>query len=126
MDKTAKKLLLKLIDLTGRDLYYAPVSDLGEDFCDQSLDHFCRDLGLTASELSDAAAFLVRHRLAEYQFLKTPSGQIPVSIRLTHEGRHYKEIRHLTVREKWLERLWGFLSGVVVGILIQIALSLLK
>lgn len=38
------------------------------------------------------------------------------AFRLSSKGRHFKEFRSLTRREKWSERLIGFVSGVGVTV----------
>lgn len=40
------------------------------------------------------------------------------AIRLTSDGRDYKELHHLESREVWKNRIWGFITGIVSGVLI--------
>ncbi len=37
---------------------------------------------------------------------------------LTQGGKAYKEIRRMEERDKWLERLYGFIAGVAVSVLV--------
>lgn len=47
------------------------------------------------------------------------------AVRLTGDGRDYKELNHLKSREVWKNRIWGFITGIVSGVLIGYLTALL-
>lgn len=40
--------------------------------------------------------------------------------RLTQIGLHYDELQRLERRERWKERLWGYLGGVLTGVTVTL------
>ena len=39
---------------------------------------------------------------------------VDFGVALTQDGKTHKELRRLDARERWLERLWGFLTGAAL------------
>lgn len=83
-------------------------------------------LGVQPDDIRAAAAYLVKAGLAEYRYLSSKHGRIQIAFRLTHEGLRYRELKRLTQKERWKERLWGFLSGVTVSVISGIIISLIS
>lgn len=78
-------------------------------------------------ELGDNDDFfaLVRY-LDENGYVETISSSsgAQLGIRLSHKGAHWKEFRGLERRERWKERLCGFVSGVLVTVISGLILRL--
>lgn len=67
---------------------------------------------------------LIRHLEKNgYVEIITTSSGLHIGVRLSHKGASRKEIRRLETRERWKERIWGFVSGVLITILAQFILS---
>lgn len=47
-------------------------------------------------------------------------------LEITHLGRNYHELQKLSSRERWLERLTGFVIGVFSGIITSVAIALVR
>lgn len=80
-----------------------------------SFDHICRISGLNEDDMFPIVKGLVRQGLAEYA---TFNGDRNMGIALTQSGKSYKELQRLEARERWRERLYGFISGIISGLLI--------
>lgn len=117
MDKIAKSILK----------FITSQPNCGSCFC-SLFENWDNDAEISIGALSDAVkaspdtvraaiAYLVENNLAEYRCLSSRSGPVKTAFRLKHQGLHYKEISRLTKREKWKERIYGFLSGVAVTVL---------
>ena len=70
-----------------------------------------------------AVKYLAENGFVEYRRLHAKHENINVAFRLTHTGLHYKEIRNLAARERWKERIIGFISGVLVSVIGGVILS---
>lgn len=69
------------------------------------------------------AAHLEREGFAE--LIRADRGT-PLGLRLTYKGMRWKEFRGLERRERWLQRLYGFISGVLVTVAGGFILKLLS
>ena len=84
-------------------------------------------------EVSSIVNSLVEKRLADYAYTErerfryghVDHFQENTGVRLTQDGRKYKELIHLERLEQWKERLFGFVSGVLVTVLSGVIISLL-
>lgn len=67
---------------------------------------------------------LIRHLEKNgYVEIITTSSGMDIGVRLSHKGASRKEMHRLETRERWKERAWGFVSGVLVTILAQFIIS---
>lgn len=77
-----------------------------------SYDAICELSALDEDDMFPIAKGLVAQGLAESaKYFDGPD----VGIALTQKGLCYKELLGLERRDRWLERLWGFLSGAVLA-----------
>lgn len=92
------------------DLLIAGEPDLpGKTF---SYDTICELSSLNEDDMLPIAKGLVSQGVAEKaNYYDGPD----VGIALTQKGLCYKELLGLERRQKWIERLWGFLSGAVLA-----------
>lgn len=114
MDKTAKKVLEYI---TGQGVEYFGT------FVDTYLQEMASDIGIGKTELSAALVYLKEKNYIK--FFQAYGEKKNNAFRLTHEGMHYKEIRYLEARERWIERIIGFISGVLVSVLGGVILALI-
>ena len=112
MDKTAKK-VLEYITGQGAE-YFGAIADI-------YLQEMASDIGIGKTELAAALMYLQNKNCIE--FFQAYGAKENNAFRLTHEGMHYKEIRYLEARERWIERIIGFVSGVLVSVLGGLILS---
>lgn len=56
------------------------------------------------------------------EIIETSSGA-DMGVRLSHKGVNRKEMRLLEKKERWKERAWGFISGVLMTVLAGLILS---
>ena len=83
----------------------------------------CNTVNAQRSEVLAAVAYLVEQGLAQYRFLNSSTGHVNIAFRLTHQGLHYKEFRRLTSKERWKERIIGFMSGMAITVIGALILS---
>ncbi len=87
----------------------------------------------TEEEVSSVISSLVGKGLASYAYTEqecfhdghVSKNQEIAGACLTQDGRKYKELMHLERIERWKERLFGFVSGVLVTVFGGVILSLL-
>lgn len=78
------------------------------------------------TDICEAIKFLNEKGLVEYRVLRFKNGELKIAFHLTHEGLHFKELKSLEVRERWKERIFGFLSGVLVTVVAGLILAWLS
>lgn len=101
IDKASRKML---------DLLIAAESDLPNKTF--TYDTICEVSSLDEDDVLPIAKGLVSQGLAEIaSYFDGPD----IGISLTQKGLCYKELLGLERREKWLERLWGFITGVIIA-----------
>ena len=125
MDKLAKKILDFAIDTEGTTGKFFSVNPEWDSEADTSFQALVDAVQAPPADVLAAVKHLSENGLVEYRRLNTKHGFINLSFRLTHTGLHYKEIRHLAARERWVERIIGFLSGVLVTVVGGLILSYL-
>lgn len=124
MDKLSKS-ILKFMSSKDTGLFCSIDEDWDSE-ADIPLHDLLSAVGAGKSEVCSAISFLVEHNRAEYRTLTSRIGPIKIAFRLKHEGTHYKEFARLTAKEKWLERLYGFVSGVIMTVLAGLIVSALS
>lgn len=117
--------ILRFMAPKGAD-YTCSLSQDWDDYADAPLAQLCETVRAEPSEVLRAVSYMVEHNLAEYCNIRTGAGPMPISFALRHEGLHYKEFRYLARKERWKERIFGFLSGVLVTVLGGLILSWLS
>ena len=101
IDKASRKML---------DLLIAGEPDLPEKTF--TYDAMCELSSLDEDDVLPIAKGLVSQGLAESA---SYFGGPDVGIALTQKGLCYKELLGLERRQKWFERLWGFITGVIIA-----------
>jgi len=126
MDKLSKKILnfmnaqenpaeaVCCLDKTWRSYTTIPLSDL------------IAAVNRNEAEIRSAVDYLVAKGYAKYFEIQPIKEPVVVGFLLSHEGLHYKEIRFLTNKEKWTERIWSFVSGIATGMLIDYLIYLIR
>ena len=105
---------------------FCSISENWDSEADIPLSELCRAVKKEAASVVLAVSFLSEQGLVEYRSLKSRQGRVNVAFRLTHPGLRFREFHALTRRERWKERLFGFLSGVLVTVLSGLILSWLS
>lgn len=116
MDKLAKRILefsVSTAGTTGKFFSINPEWDSEADIPFQSL---VDAVQVPPCDVLAAVKYLEENNLIEYRRLHTKQSAINLAFRLTHTGLHYKELRYLAARERWMERIIGFISGVLVSV----------
>lgn len=86
-----------------------------------SYDYICETFGLDEDDMFRIVKGLEEKKLVEYA--RWSSGG-SMGVLLTQSGKAYKEIRRLETADRWKERLWGFITGVILTALAWILTSL--
>ena len=85
-----------------------------------SYGHICEAFKIGEDDMFRIVKGLEEKKLVEYaRWSKGPS----MGVALTQAGKAYKELRSLEARERWKERLLGFLFGVASSVLIAFIVS---
>lgn len=85
-----------------------------------SYDHICEAFKIDEDDMFRIVKGLEEKKLVEYaRWSSGPS----MGVALTQAGKTYKELRFLAARERWKERLLGFLFGVASSVLIAFIVS---
>lgn len=115
LTKQARDILKILIDLTGgtdKNVTYV----FGQpQFCLWDDSSSTRDFSKYDPEINS-----IMEALADAGAIKPTGNHV---FHLTHLGIHYKQIQWLERREKWRERLWGYVFGVLTGVTITVVLE---
>lgn len=86
--------------------------------------HTIEHLSAGIPDMSYDSVYETCESLAEKSLLLWGDKQ-HTAVRLTGDGRDYREIDHLEKKEIWLNRLWGFLVGVATSVTVTVILSVL-
>lgn len=79
--------------------------------------YLCQLLQLDEDDMFPIVKNLVEQGLAEYAYSVSASRRRDVGIALKYEGLKYREFKRIAAKERWLERLYGFLTGVAATVL---------
>lgn len=89
-----------------------------------SYDRICELSGLDEERMFPVVNGLVEKGLAEPAYRVSSAGRRAAGIALTQSGIKYRELRRLERVERWKERAYGFISGVLLtalsGVIIQV------
>lgn len=91
---------------------------------DEDMDKIASALNSDSESIRAAIRYLKDNDFIEYVY--SNPGHHALSFYLDHNGLHYKEFAHLENRERWKERLWGFISGILSTLLITWLTGLLS
>ena len=116
MDKLAKKILKFAIKTAGTTGKYFSINADWDSDSKVSFQELVDAAQAPPSDVLAAVKYLEENNFVEYRSLTTRRGTIHLSFHLTHTGLHYKEFRQLAARERWKERIIGFISGVLVSV----------
>ena len=125
MDKLSKQILdfaVRTAGITGKFFSVSPEWDSEADTSFQAL---VDAVQAPPADVLAAVKYLAENGFVEYRRLNAKHGSIDLAFQLTHTGLHYKEFRHLAARERWTERIIGFVSGVLVTVAGGLILSCL-
>lgn len=111
-DKLTKK-ILRFMASKGANRFCS-LSPEWNNETDIRFEDLCEAVHASENEVSAAISFLKRHDLAKYRSISSRSGPVPIAFCLTHEGLHFREFEMLSSKEKWLQRLYGFLAALVL------------
>ena len=116
MDKLSSKILQYMVDQGRRTSCFCSLDREWDSSCDVSIDQLTDMVNAGADDVKSAISYLEKKGLVEYRNLHCKSGSAKIAFHLTHTGLHYKEIKALDSRERLKERIFGFLSGVLVTV----------
>lgn len=116
MDKLAKKILDFAIKTAGTTGDFFSVNSQWDSEASVPFDCLVEAAQVPPADVLAAVKYLAENNFIEYRRLNTKKGPINMAFRLTHTGLHYKEFRYLEARERWIERIFGFVSGVLVTV----------
>lgn len=126
MDKLSTKILAFAVKSAGSTDKFFSVNPDWDSEANVSFQALVDAAQVPPSDVLAAVKYLAENGFVEYRRLHTKRGtSINLAFRLTHTGLHYKEFRYLAARERWMERIIGFVSGVLVSVMGGIILSLL-
>lgn len=91
-----------------------------------SYDYICELSNLDSDDMFPIVKNLVANGLAEYAYRVSSSGRQDAGIALTQAGLKRKELQRLEKRERWKERIAGFISGVAVELVVVLITILLS
>lgn len=122
-DKLTRKILTFMCDRPAGTS--CAITETWPEFANIPLEDLCSEIGYSKEEVLPAVADLVEHGLAGYRKINSRSTTINVAFHLLHRGLHWKELKGLETRERWKERAFGFISGVLVTVVGGVILKLL-
>lgn len=91
---------------------------------DEDLDKMASALNSDSETIRAAIRYLEDNNFVKYAY--SNPGHYVLRFYLDHNGLHYKEFAHLENRERWKERLWGFISGILSTLLVTWLIGLLS
>lgn len=83
-----------------------------------SIEKIAEALSSDSESVRAAVRFLADNGFVKYAY----SGDAAMYFYLDHKGLHSREFRQLEARERWLERLYGFLIGVATSVIAELIL----
>lgn len=117
MDKLSKSILRYMASRQNASGIYWSVDDSVGAYAHVPINDLCTAVDASYDDVMAAVDHLVKIDYLEYKYLSSRRGPVRASFKLTHLGIHHKEFRQLSQRERWKERIWGFLSGVGVSLM---------
>ncbi|MBS1480956.1 MAG: hypothetical protein HP061_08995 [Christensenellaceae bacterium] len=105
LDKVSKKLLVSLQEHFESQTDYIPLD----------YDEIISLSGLSERDVISALDYLEYKGLVEICYYA--DSNIEYGAALTHYGLHYREFNRLERNARWRERLYGFLSGIVISVI---------
>lgn len=124
MNKASKKLLFAMIekaDGQGTNFIFEHQETPGR-VCYYSI---ASEIGIDENECSGIINYLKKIGYLVPRCYSGKKGKIEFGVSLSYEALHYQEFKFLTQKERWKERLFGFLSGVAVSVISGIIASLI-
>jgi len=114
LDALSKKILEQMrVDFSSsNDTYY--------DF-DEDLDMLAEKISSDGESVHKAVRYL--EELGYIEYGRSSVSNTVMYFLLSHKGLHQKELDRLEIKERWKERLWGFISGVLVTVLAALIIS---
>ena len=79
-----------------------------------SYDYLSELLGMADDDVIRICKALAKQGLVEFARYSTGAD---MGVALTQKGKTYKELQRLETKERWKERLYGFVSGVLITVL---------
>lgn len=116
MDKLSKAILQYVIN-TGEGIsHFCSIADEWDNESDTPLSRLVEAVNASPDDVKAAVAYLERKNFVQYRSLKSKTGSQKIAFHLTHLGLHYKEFKFIETRDRWKERIVGFVSGVLVTV----------
>ncbi len=107
LDKLSKKILKYMNEQPQpSDTYY--------NF-DEDLDEIAEAVASDSESVRSAVRYL--HEQGHIKFAHYNDSNIAACFYLDHKGLHHEEFNRLEAKERWKERFYGFVSGVLVSVL---------
>lgn len=116
LDKLSRQ-ILKHMNSVGQpsDTYY--------NF-DEDLDEIAEAIESDSESVRSAVRYLHERKLIKFAYYN--DSDVAACFYLDHKGLHYEEFNRLEAKERWKERLYGFVSGVLVSVLASLIVSWLS
>lgn len=123
LDKLSKSMLNFLIDTAENTSHFFSINSEFDSEAGTAFHVLTQAVQATEDDVLEAVKFLNKKGFVEYRVLHFKNGELKIAFHLTHEGMHFKELKALEVRERWKERIIGFISGVLVTVIGSLLLS---
>lgn len=116
LDKLCKTILQHMnAQPQPSDTYY----NFGED-----LDEIAEAIASDSESVRSAVRYLREQGFIKFAYYN--NSDVAARFYLDHKGLHYEEFKRLEAKERWKERLYGFVSGVLVSVLASLIISWLS
>lgn len=112
------KLSEKLLEQMRKD--YSESNQIYYDF-DEDLDNLAEKISSDSESVHAAVRYLEKLDFIEYG--RSSESNTVIYFLLSHKGLHQKELNRLEAKERWKERLYGFISGILASVLVSLILS---
>ena len=113
LDKLSKKILQHMNEQPQpSDTYY--------NF-DEDLDELAEAVASDSESVRSAVRYL--REQGHIKFAYYNNSDVAACFYLDHKGLHYEEFNRLEAKERWKERMYGFVSGILVSVLASLIRS---
>ena len=123
LDKLSKRILNFTVNTANDTSCFFSINSEFDSEAKTTFHSLVEAVKATESDVLEAVKFLNKNDLVEYRVLRSKTGELKIAFHLTHEGMHFKELKALKTRERWKERILGFISGILVSVIGSLLLT---
>lgn len=117
LDKLSKSILNFAVNTAKSTSHFFSINSEFDNEAQTTFHVLTEAVHATEADVREAIKFLNKMGFVEYRVLRFKTGELKIAFHLTHEGLHFKELNSLETRERWKERIIGFISGVLVTVI---------